>query len=101
MVVEELAAEGTLWTWTSQGFLPKAPYSGPQSADAFTPWVVGLVELPGQLRLETFMVNCPLEQCQVGLPVTLKIIPWGTTVDGQERVTFAFAPTDANEGASA
>lgn len=98
---EELAAQGTLWTWTSQGFLPKAPYSGPQTDDGFTPWVVGVVELPGQLRLEALLVDCALEDCEVGLPVELRIIPWGRTSEGQERVSFAFAPVQRVQGESA
>lgn len=98
---EELLAQGTLWTWTSQGFLPKAPYSGPQTDEAFTPWVVAVVELPGQLRLEALLVDCALEDCEVGLPVELRIIPWGVTSDGQDRVSFAFAPVQLDQGESA
>src|SRR5690348_10411572 len=65
---ELLATTGTLWTWTSQGFLPKDPYSGPEQAGDFEPWGVGSVELTGQLRVEARLVGCRLDQLQIGMP---------------------------------
>src|SRR3954447_11961377 len=45
-----LATNGTLWTWTTQGFRPKTPpYAGPEE---FTPYLVGYVELGGEVRVE-------------------------------------------------
>ena len=52
-----LAREGTLWTWTVQGFRPKSPpYEGPVE---FEPYPVGYVELPGEVKVETRAGGCP------------------------------------------
>ena len=51
---ELLARQGTLWTWTIQGFLPKSPpYAGPETAKDFQGYGVGYVELPGEVKVET------------------------------------------------
>ena len=53
METVELAPRGTLWTWTIQGFPPKAPpYVGETDPARFEPFGVGYVELPGQLKVE-------------------------------------------------
>jgi uncharacterized OB-fold protein len=50
-----LARDGVLWSWTVQRFRPKTPpYAGP---DAFAPWIVAYVELPGQVIVETRLVD--------------------------------------------
>ena len=55
-----LSRTGTLWSWTSQGFPPKAPFTGQfVSAAGFEPWFVGVVELPGELRLESILAGSP------------------------------------------
>jgi uncharacterized OB-fold protein len=42
----ELGGEGTLWSWTLQGFLPKLPYNSGESEADFQPYGVGYVEMP-------------------------------------------------------
>jgi uncharacterized protein len=88
-----LDREGTLWTWTSQGFLPKAPFSG-QFVDPenFEPWYVGLIEIPGQVRVEGLLVNCRAEDLDFGRPMRLAIIPFRRKEPDVEVVTFAFEP---------
>ena len=76
-----LAREGTLWSWTVQGFEPKAPYAGPQP---FAPYGVGYVELPGQVIVETRLTVT--SSLKIGMPMRLVIEPFG------DRATFAFAP---------
>jgi uncharacterized protein len=77
----QLAREGTLWSWTVQGFEPKAPYAG---ATPFAPYGVGYVELAGQVIVETRLtVTTGLT---IGMPMRLVIEPFG------DRATFAFAP---------
>lgn len=98
MARHELDRHGTLWSWTSQGFLPKPPYNG-QLADPenFTPWYVGLVEIPGQLRVESLLVDCDQDSLAFGMPMRLVVVPFRREEDGREIVTFAFAPAHTPE----
>jgi uncharacterized OB-fold protein len=90
--VEEhlLARRGRLWTWTVQGFRPKSPpYEGP--AD-FEPYPVGYVELPGETKVETLLVDVQPEDLQIGAEMELVIVPFRSSVDERPLVTFAFRP---------
>lgn len=88
---------GTLWTWTSQGFIPKQPFSGTFfSAEPFEPWFVGLIEIPGQLRLESILTGCTQETLRMGMPMRLVVLPFSRTNIDDEIVTFAFAPIEGD-----
>jgi uncharacterized OB-fold protein len=95
-----LGRRGSLWTWTSQGFLPKEPFNGNRAIgpDA-VPWYVGLVELPGELRVETLLVGVTQETLEIGMPVELVVVPFRVDEEGREIVTFAFAPVGVGVGA--
>ena len=80
-----LARTGTLWSWTIQSFRPKAPYNGPE---AFVPFALGYVELPGEVILETRLTQT--QGLKIGMPVELLIVPF----DGS-RATYAFRPVEA------
>ena len=88
-----LGRDGTLWTWTSQGFVPKEPFNGNLIAgiDAL-PWFVGVVEIPGELRVEALLVGVTEQTVQIGMPMRLVVVPWRVDDQGNETVTFAFAP---------
>jgi uncharacterized OB-fold protein len=96
----ELGRRGTLWTWTSQGFVPKDPFAGNVGTgqDAL-PWYVGLVELPGELRVESLLVDVTQDELEIGMPVHLVVVPFRREDDGSEILTFAFAPDPAAERA--
>jgi uncharacterized OB-fold protein len=88
-----LGRRGTLWSWTSQGFLPKAPFAGKFGFSAETvPWYVGLVELPGELRVESLLVGVTEDELEIGMPVSLVIVPFRLDISGHMVVTFAFTP---------
>lgn len=90
----ELATAGKLWTWTVQAFPPKAPpYLGPVGDD-FTPYGVGYVELPDQLRVEGRLTVADPEQLKIGMPMELVLEPLSLDEDGNQIVTYAFAPVD-------
>jgi uncharacterized OB-fold protein len=81
-----LSRTGTLWSWTSQDFRPKSPpYAGPE---AFTPFLIGYVELPGQVIVETRIEGAVLADLKLGMAMELVIAEFAPG-----RTTFAFRPT--------
>lgn len=89
----ELSRRGTLWTWTVQGFPPKAPpYAGDADPKTFEPFGVGYVELPGQVKVEARLTEADPAKLSIGMEMELTLVPLGTDADGNEVVTFAFRP---------
>ena len=89
----ELPRRGTLVSWTTQGFPPAVDYMNDPSGASFVPFGVGLVQLDDVVRVESRLtVNDPA-QLAFGMEVELQIIPFYTDANGDEIVTFAFAPT--------
>jgi uncharacterized OB-fold protein len=87
----ELSTEGTLYTYTTQEFPPPLPYKGNRDPKVFTPYVVGFVELPEGVLVETLIVGATAEQLTIGqaLVSTTSTLE---TEDGKSLVTFAFRP---------
>lgn len=83
---------GKVWTWTTQAFRPKTPpYLGPETDQTFVPYIVGYVELAGQVKVEARLVDVTVEDVQIGMDVELAIVPF--CIDGDtEMLTFAFRP---------
>ena len=91
--VVELSRRGTLWTWTVQGFPPKAPpYAGDADPKTFRPFGVGYVELPGEVKVEARLTESDPERLHIGMEMELVIVPLATDADGNEVVTYAFQP---------
>ncbi len=87
-----LARRGRLWAWTIQHFAPPSPpYTGP-TGDAFVPFGVGYVELPGELRVETRLTESDPERLAEGMEMELVVVPFRTDDAGNEVMTFAFRP---------
>jgi uncharacterized protein len=89
-----LQSTGTLWSWTSQGFVPKEPFIGELIAGD-GPWFVGVVELSGEVRVESLLTGVTADSLEIGMPMRLVIIPFHADASGDEIVTYAFAPADA------
>ncbi|QUL37400.1 Zn-ribbon domain-containing OB-fold protein [Erythrobacter sp. JK5] len=88
----KLSRHGKLWSWTTQGFLPKEPYEGPGSGPdegppAFVPFLLGYVELPGEVIVESRIVGAKLEDLHLDMPLEFCIVPFNNRYD-----TFAFHP---------
>jgi uncharacterized protein len=81
-----LATRGHLWTWTIQCFEPKPPYA---SDDAFEPYGVGYVELPGEVRVESRLTEADPTRLSIGMPMELTVIP----APGG-KLTYAFRPVE-------
>ncbi|GAA0646191.1 OB-fold domain-containing protein [Sphingomonas ursincola] len=80
-----LSRTGTLWSWTSQDFRPKSPpYAGPED---FVPFLLGYVELPGEVIVETRIEGAALSDLSLGMPMELVL-----TEFAPGRTTFAFRP---------
>jgi uncharacterized OB-fold protein len=87
-----LARRGRLWAWTTQDFPPPSPpYAGP-TGEAFAPFGVGYVELPGEVRVEARLTESDPERLREGMDMELAIVPFCTDEKGNEVVTFAFRP---------
>jgi uncharacterized protein len=79
-----LSRSGTLWSWTRQDFKPKEPYDGPEN---FEPFLIGYVELPGEVIVETRIVEASLEDLKLGMTMEFVITPFD-----ERRSTFAYRP---------
>jgi uncharacterized protein len=92
----ELSPEGTVWTWTSQEFRPVSPpYAGPETAEAWVPYLVGFVEVAGGLCVETRLTGFGDRKPRIGEEVRLVAAPFRIDEQGNEVVIPAFEPAGA------
>lgn len=83
-----LSRHGKLWSWTSQCFRPKAPYTGPgEGPHDFATYLLGYVEIPGEVIVESRLVDCELADLYLGMPMEFVIVPFNAT-----HSTYAFRP---------
>ena len=82
-----LSRVGTLWSWTVQGFRPKPPYTG---TEAYEPYGVGYVELPGQLIVESRLVETDPDALEIGMLVEMALVPFRDDDSGWPVHTYAF-----------
>jgi uncharacterized OB-fold protein len=87
----ELSTQGTLFTYTTQEFAPPLPYKGDRSPEGFKPYVVGYVELPEGVLVESLIVGADASDLRIGQSMASTTTTLQTTV-GQSFVTFAFTP---------
>ena len=87
-----LPRRGTLWTWTTQEFLPKEPYAGGETPETFTPYGIGLVQLGDEVRVEGRLTEADAATLRIGMEMELVIVPFRTDDDGTEVMTYAFEP---------
>jgi uncharacterized OB-fold protein len=68
-----LGRTGTVWAYTIQRFRPKSPpYQGPE---AFAPFPIAYVELPGEVIVEARLARVAIEDVKVGMAVEFAPIP--------------------------
>ena len=92
-----LPRRGTVWTWTTQDFLPKEPYASAETLETFVPYGVGLVQLGDEVRVEARLTTADPAVLEFGMEVELTIVPFRRDPDGTEVVIYAFAPLSAQE----
>ena len=86
-----LPTTGKIWAWTTQEFLPKAPYAGGETPETFKGFGVGVIDLEGEVRIESRLTESDPEKLKVGGKVELVIVPVRKEGDTQ-IVSFAFKP---------
>ncbi|HZU65615.1 MAG TPA: OB-fold domain-containing protein [Novosphingobium sp.] len=68
-----LGRRGRLWSYTIQRYRPKSPpYTGPE---AFKPWVVAYVELPGEVIVEARLDGVDFAALKIGMEVEFAPVP--------------------------
>ncbi|CDO31177.1 Zn-ribbon domain-containing OB-fold protein [Mycolicibacterium porcinum] len=87
----ELSTEGTLYTYTTQQFPPPLPYKGNRDPKVFKPYVVGFVELPEGVLVETLIIGATPDELRIGQSLVSTTTTLETE-DGDSLVTFAFRP---------
>jgi uncharacterized OB-fold protein len=87
-----LPREGTLWTFTTQEFLPKEPYAGGETIETFLPYGVGMIQLGDEVRVEARLTEADPGVLKIGMPMVLTLVPFRIDADGTEVVTYAFRP---------
>jgi uncharacterized OB-fold protein len=89
---EELPGRGTLWTWTVQQFMPKAPYNSGETMETFVPYGVGYLELPGGVRVEGRLTENDPGKIKIGMDMKVVFEPFRTDENGDEIINFFFKP---------
>jgi uncharacterized OB-fold protein len=89
-----LPRRGTLWTFTTQEFLPKEPYASGETLETFKPYGVGLVQLGDELRVEGRLTESDASRLRIGMAMEVVVVPFRVDDDGTEVMTYAFAPVD-------
>jgi uncharacterized OB-fold protein len=81
---------GTLWTFTTQSFIPKSPpYAIVETDETFVPYGVGYVEFEGQARVEGRLTEADPAELRIGMAMETVLIPFG-----DDLVTYAFKPVE-------
>jgi uncharacterized OB-fold protein len=88
----ELSGAGTLWAWTAvtappPGYLGEVPFG------------IGVVELPEGVRVIARLTESDPAALEAGRPMELRIVTLHRDNEGNDVVTYAFAPTPPPAGA--
>lgn len=86
-----LSTKGALYTYTVIRNRPPGDYIGP---DPFVPYAVGMVELPGGLRVLSVLTDCNVEKLEIGMKLELVIEKLCEDAEGNEVITYKFRPAE-------
>jgi uncharacterized OB-fold protein len=81
----ELTGPGTLWAWT-------AVTAPPPGYEGEVPFGMGVVELPEGVRVITRLTETDPDSLDPDQAMELRIVPLHRNAEGNEVVTYAFAP---------
>jgi uncharacterized OB-fold protein len=82
----EFTGPGTLWAWT-------AVTSPPPGYQGDVPYGVGVVELPEGIRIITRLTESDPAALVAGQAMELRIVSLQVDAEGNDVVTYAFAPS--------
>jgi uncharacterized OB-fold protein len=85
----DLTGPGTLWAWT-------AVTAPPPGYEGEVPFGMGVVELPEGVRVITRLTERDPGALEAGQTMELRIVPLHRDAEGQDVVTYAFAPLEAS-----
>jgi uncharacterized OB-fold protein len=85
----ELSTSGTLWTYTVQYYKPPPPA---RFDEPFTPYGVGLVDLPEGIRIMGMISSDDPESLKIGQEMELVIETLHHDDDGSEVLTWKWRP---------
>lgn len=86
-----LSKTGKLWSYTIQHYKPPPPYRGP------VPLIIGLMELPENLKVMGQLTNCKEGDLKIGMDMELVVEKLFEDEEGREVVTWKFRPAQANK----
>lgn len=84
-----LSRRGKLWTYTIHYYEPPPPFMSPQP---FTPFGIGVVELPEGIKVLGMLTTIDPHVLQIGTEMELVVEPMNTDAEGNEYLTWKFAP---------
>jgi uncharacterized OB-fold protein len=84
----QLSSAGSLWAWT-------AVTAAPPGYRGSVPYGVGVVELPEGIRVITHLTVSDPAALALGQAMELRVVRLHTDEEGNDVVTYSFAPVDA------
>jgi uncharacterized OB-fold protein len=84
----ELSRRGTLWSWT-------AVTAPPPGYEGEVPFGIGIVELPEGVRVITRLTESDPSALHAGQPMECRVVRLHADAEGNDVVTYAFAPATA------
>ena len=94
----ELPSRGTLWTFTTQEFIPKSPpYAIVETMATFKPYAVGYVEFPGLVKVEGRIDADDIRRLAIDMEMETVVVPFHKDEMGNDVMTFAFRPVTESE----
>jgi uncharacterized OB-fold protein len=90
-----LSRRGKIWTFTVQTFPPPAPpYAGETDRNRFEAYGVAYIELPEGVRVEARLTENDASKLEIGMEMELRIEKFKQDGEGNDLMTFAFAPVN-------
>jgi len=90
-----LGPRGTLWSFSVQHYPPPPPA---KYEEPYVPYAIGLIDLPEGLRVLARVATDTPERLVAGADVELVLQKLYTDANGNDVITWMFAPFDRKQG---